>query len=114
MAKNHSATHLLHAALKNILGAHVSQAGSLVTAEKLRFDFNHTAAVTQEQIDAIEEMVNEQIFLCQPVKIEVIPYKEAVQSGAVAMFGEKYGDTVRVLSMGTFSKELCGGTHVAV
>jgi len=111
-AKNHSATHLLHAALKSVLGSHVSQAGSLVTADKLRFDFNHGAGVTPEQISQVEDLVNEQIFLCQPVKAEVLPYNEAVKQGATAMFGEKYGDEVRVLTMGTFSKELCGGTHV--
>jgi alanyl-tRNA synthetase len=111
-AKNHSATHLMHAALKKILGHHVGQAGSLVSFDKLRFDFSHTSAVTPEQIAEIENLVNEQILAGLPVKAQQQSYKEAVQQGAVAMFGEKYGDEVRVLTMGDFSKELCGGIHV--
>ncbi|MCC6138521.1 MAG: alanine--tRNA ligase [Bdellovibrionaceae bacterium] len=111
-AKNHSATHLLHAALKQVLGNHVGQAGSLVNDVKLRFDFSHPTSVTAEELTAIETLVNEQIAKALPVAAEVLPYKEALKKGAVAMFGEKYGDSVRVLSMGHFSKELCGGTHV--
>lgn len=111
-AKNHSATHLLHAALKKILGSQVGQAGSLVTFDKLRFDFSYNAAVTPEQIVEIENLVNEQILMGLPVRAELKSYDEAVKGGAVAMFGEKYGDEVRVLSMGNFSKELCGGIHV--
>jgi alanyl-tRNA synthetase len=111
-AKNHSATHLMHAALKKILGHHVGQAGSLVSFDKLRFDFSHTSAVTPEQILEIENLVNEQILAGLPVKAQQQSYKEAVNQGAVAMFGEKYGDEVRVLTMGDFSKELCGGIHV--
>jgi alanyl-tRNA synthetase len=111
-ARNHSATHLLHAALKKVLGDKVGQAGSQVGPEKLRFDFNHNAAVTTVQLAEVEDLVNEQIYLNVPVQAQVQSYKEAVKQGAVAMFGEKYGDEVRVLSMGDFSKELCGGTHV--
>lgn len=111
-AKNHSATHLLHAALKTVLGDHIGQAGSLVSDQKLRFDFSHPTAVSAEELAAVETLVNEQVARALPVAAEVLPYKEALKKGAVAMFGEKYGDTVRVLSMGSFSKELCGGTHV--
>jgi alanyl-tRNA synthetase len=111
-ARNHSATHLLHAALKTVLGDKVAQAGSQVGPEKLRFDFNHNAGVTPTQLSELEDLVNEQIYLSVPVQADVQSYKEAVKNGAVAMFGEKYGDEVRVLSMGSFSKELCGGTHV--
>lgn len=111
-ARNHSATHLLHAALKKVLGDKVGQAGSQVGPEKLRFDFNHNAAVTAVQLSEVEDLVNEQIYQNVPVQSELQSYKDAVKNGAVAMFGEKYGDSVRVLSMGDFSKELCGGTHV--
>lgn len=111
-AKNHSATHLLHAALKNVLGSHVGQAGSLVNDQKLRFDFSHPSSLTAEELTAIETLVNEQIAKALPVHDETVPYKDALKKGAVAMFGEKYGDNVRVLSMGGFSMELCGGTHV--
>jgi alanyl-tRNA synthetase len=112
-AKNHSATHLLHAALKQVLGPHIGQAGSLVNDQKLRFDFSHPTSVTADEIAAVESLVNEQIARAQPVVAELLPYKEALKKGAVAMFGEKYGDSVRVLTMGNFSMELCGGTHVA-
>ncbi|MBY0385676.1 alanine--tRNA ligase [bacterium] len=111
-ARNHSATHLLHAALKKVLSDKVGQAGSQVGPDKLRFDFNHNAAVTTAQLNEIEELVNEQVYFSVPVQAEVQSYKDAVKQGAVAMFGEKYGDSVRVLTMGDFSKELCGGTHV--
>src|SRR5690606_22866627 len=111
--RNHSATHLLHAALRNLLGEHVTQKGSLVTAERLRFDFSHFEAVAPQQLDAIERQVNEEIFKNHTVKAAVMPIEQAKQQGAMALFGEKYDDDVRVLSMGDYSMELCGGTHVA-
>ncbi len=114
-AANHSATHLLHAALREILGEHVNQKGSLNDSTKLRFDFSHFEPVTDEQIKAIEDRVNEQIRANTPVTTEVTDMETAKARGAVALFGEKYGESVRVLSMGrdNFSVELCGGTHVA-
>jgi alanyl-tRNA synthetase len=109
---HHSATHLLHAALRNVLGTHVRQAGSLVTPEKLRFDFSHFEPVAKERLDEIEEMVNAQIRKNMAVQTSVLPYEEAIKAGALAFFGDKYGDLVRVLKMGDFSMEFCGGTHV--
>ena len=113
--RNHTATHLLDAALKVVLGEHVSQAGSLVNDERLRFDFTHFEAVTAEQLHEIEDLVNVEIFSAKPVVTAVMGIEEAKASGAVALFGEKYGEVVRVVSAGTedvpFSRELCGGTH---
>ncbi len=110
---NHSATHLMNAALRQILGDHVSQKGSLVDSERLRFDFSHSSAVSAEELAAIEDQVNQQIQLNSSVDKEVLPIEEAQQKGAMALFGEKYGDEVRVVSMGDqFSVEFCGGTHV--
>lgn len=110
--KNHSATHLLQKALKEVLGSHVEQAGSYQDSERTRFDFSHFAALTQEELKQVEDLVNAKISERIPVRTDVMSVEEAKKTGAVALFGEKYGEKVRVVSMGDFSKEFCGGTHV--
>jgi alanyl-tRNA synthetase len=110
--RNHSATHLMHKALREVLGTHVAQRGSLVDADKTRFDFSHNAPITAEQIRRVETIVNKEVLANVATRVNVLPYDDAVKKGAMALFGEKYGDVVRSLEIGT-SHELCGGTHVA-
>lgn len=111
-AAQHSATHLLHSALRKVLGTHVTQAGQMVDSSRIRFDFTHARAVTPDELKQMEELVNNEISKANPVSAKVMKQKEALDMGAMALFGEKYGDQVRVLAMGDFSTELCGGTHV--
>ena len=110
---NHSATHLMHAALRHLLGEHVTQKGSLVAPDRLRFDFSHYEPVSADQIKAIEDFVNGEIRKNTAAETRLMGYDDAVESGAIALFGEKYEDEVRVLKIGDYSVELCGGTHVA-
>lgn len=112
IARHHSSTHLLQTALRKVLGEHVQQAGSLVTKDRLRFDFSHFSALTPEQIAVVENDINRQIMSCLPVHAEEMSMREAREKGAMALFGEKYGEIVRMIEMGDYSRELCGGTHI--
>jgi alanyl-tRNA synthetase len=111
-ACNHTATHLLQAALRKVVGGHINQAGSLVTPERLRFDFTHYEAIDPDTLGRIEALVNRWIWEDQPVAVEVMATEEAIEKGATALFGEKYGEEARVISLGDYSQELCGGSHV--
>jgi alanyl-tRNA synthetase len=110
--RNHTATHLVHAALRKVLGTHVRQAGSVVDPQRLRFDFSHHAPISDDDLKAIEEEVNRGVWADVPVETQELPYREALARGAMALFGEKYGDLVRVVDVPGISLELCGGTHV--
>jgi alanyl-tRNA synthetase len=110
--RHHTATHLLHKALREVLGEHARQAGSLVAPDRLRFDFLHLQPLTPDQLRAVEERVNEKVLEAIPVRVDFVPYEEALRRGAMALFEEKYGDVVRVVSVGDYSRELCGGTHL--
>ncbi len=110
--RHHTATHLLHKALREVLGEHARQAGSLVAPDRLRFDFLHLQPLTPDQLRAVEERVNEKVLEAIPVRVDFLPYEEALRRGAMALFEEKYGDVVRVVSVGDYSRELCGGTHL--
>ncbi len=112
VSRNHTATHLLHYALRKVLGEHVKQSGSLVDAGRMRFDFTHFEAMKEDQVMAVEDIVNGKIMECVPVSIDVKSREDAIRGGATALFEEKYGETVRVITIGDFSRELCGGTHV--
>src|SRR5262249_39171060 len=112
LRQHHTGTHLLHAALRKILGTHVAQAGSLVAPDHLRFDFSHGGQVKDREIEQIEELVNEQVQANTPVTNSEMDLNEALAAGAMALFGEKYGDRVRVVKIGDFSTGLCGGTHL--
>jgi alanyl-tRNA synthetase len=110
--RNHTATHLLHASLRQVLGTHVKQAGSVVEPGRLRFDFTHYAAMDRAELEEVERLMNEQILRNQGVETSILPLDRAIATGAMALFGEKYGDEVRVVTVPGFSSELCGGTHV--
>jgi alanyl-tRNA synthetase len=110
--RNHTATHLLHAALRQVLGTHIKQAGSVVEPGRLRFDFTHYAAMDRSEIEEVERLANQQILKNTPVETRIMALDEAIATGAMALFGEKYGEEVRVVSVPGFSRELCGGTHV--
>jgi alanyl-tRNA synthetase len=112
LRQHHTGTHLLHAALRKVLGTHVTQAGSLVAPDHLRFDFSHGASVKEREIEQVEELVNEQVQANTPVTYSEMGLQEALAAGAMALFGEKYGERVRVIKIGDFSTELCGGTHL--
>ncbi|MCK5178665.1 MAG: alanine--tRNA ligase, partial [Candidatus Omnitrophica bacterium] len=110
--RHHTATHLLQAALRSVLGSHVQQQGSFVSQDRLRFDFTHHKAITTEEIGRIEQYVNAQILNCDTVTKDLLPIEQAKKSGALAFFAEKYGKVVRVVSINDYSKEFCGGTHI--